>query len=74
MQTETDELESVYKELLLLCNEMKVIKKNQVPSSALHEDYEIIHLSPRNRNDGGSDISQEVLMNVQEDHGLAEGD
>lgn len=31
MQNETDELENVYKELLLLTNEMKVIKRNMVP-------------------------------------------
>ena len=35
MQNETDELEIVYKELLLLSNELKTIKRNMIPSALL---------------------------------------
>ena len=33
IQEETENLENVYKELLLLSNEFKVIKRNDVPSA-----------------------------------------
>lgn len=53
MQTETDELENVYKELLLLSNEMKVIKRNMVPSKALDDGPEMA-VSPRSSNNNGA--------------------
>jgi len=74
MQNETDELENVYKELLLLTNEMKVIKRNMVPCQALNEENDLQHISPRNRNDAASELSQEMVMDVPDDLGLAEGE
>lgn len=38
-QEETEDLENVYKELLLLCNELKVIKKNEVPAMDTEEQW-----------------------------------
>ena len=48
MQKETDDLENVYKELLLLSNELKVIKRNMVPSSMLEEGGTDMLISPQN--------------------------
>lgn len=38
-QEETEDLENVYKELLLLSNELKVIKKNEVPAMDAEDEW-----------------------------------
>ena len=79
LENETEELEQVYKELLLLGNEMKVIKRNQ---TCLNDgngpaDFSTTPANKRlsARFDARSDLSGDMLMDdVPEDRGLADGE
>jgi hypothetical protein len=65
MQEETENLENVYKELLLLSNEFKVIKRNEVPSA-----FEGAWQSPTNgrtASDTMSAMSMDMMMDVPDD-------
>lgn len=77
MQEDTEKLESIYKELLLLTNELKLIKKNELPTL----EYGTAG-TPRNKDrtksDAMSQYSQDIEMMIDMpedvDGGFGQGD
>ena len=77
MQEDVTDTETVYKELLLLSNELKLIKKNQIPSQALDESIDI--MAGNQKVDRANSISQseasqdlENIMMVPDDMAFGE--
>lgn len=69
MQEETEELENVYKDLLLLSNEFKVMKKNFEPTESIAEGMVLSETMARSKSDAMSQISHDVemIMDVPDD-------
>lgn len=61
-QEETEDLENVYKELLLLSNELKVIKKNEVPAMDNDEEWQQSPTNARSESAAMSAMSAELEM------------
>ena len=68
MQQETEELENIYKELLLLSTEFKLIKKNEVNDEDAEERKNPGSIN-QNDSDAGSIMSMELemMMDVPDD-------
>jgi len=77
MQEDTEKLESIYKELLLLTNELKLIKKNELPSIEFGTAG-TPRGKERTKSDAMSQYSQEIEMMVDMpadfDGGFEQGD
>ena len=69
MQQETEELENIYKELLLLSTEFKLIKKNEINDDDAEERKNPGSINVRNDSDVGSIMSMELemMMDVPDD-------
>ena len=72
MQRETEELENIYKELLLLSTEFKLIKKNEIDDEDAeeHKNYKKTgSINDGANSDGGSLMSMELemMMDVPDD-------
>ena len=78
MENETESLENVYKELLLVSNEMKAIKRNQTATNDANGsvDFGFSGTPRNNRMDARSELSGDMMMDdVPEDIcGLADGE
>ena len=70
MQEQTEDLENVYKELLLLHNELKVVKKNEVTMEQAKEEGGWT-ISPtndgRSKSDALSAMSEGMMMDIPDD-------
>jgi len=67
MQEETEDLENVYKELLLLFNEFKVIKKNEV-HSVFEEGWEKNPTNGRSKSDTSAmSYDMDMMMDAPDD-------
>ena len=64
MENETEDLENVYKELLLVSNEMRATKRNQTATNDANGsvDFGFSGTPRNNRMDARSELSGDILM------------